>query len=176
LFRQHGLDLVRVEHLPIHGGSLRVFFERNGTPEPSVGGYIDAEEADGMLGHEYYEQFASRVSAIRSEFRSLIGGLLQNGHRIAGYAAAAKGAILLNYCGVDHDQIEYIVDRNVHKHGLEMPGFPIPIVGVEKLTEDPPDFLVILAWNFKDEIMRQQSDYAAQGGKFIIPIPTPAIV
>lgn len=175
LFAKHGLDLVRVEPLSIHGGSIRVFFERDGLVEQSVDEYVDAEVEAGMLKQSYYENFAGRVTTIRSELRSLVDGLLEDGHRIAGYGAAAKGAILLNYCGIGHEQIEYIVDRNTHKHGLEMPGFPIPIFGVERIVDDPPDYLLILPWNFKDEIIRQQSDYVARGGKFIIPIPRPAI-
>ncbi len=176
LFRRHGLDLVRVEHLSIHGGSLRVFFERGGTVEPVVGKYLDSEAREGMLDREYYERFAERAAEVRTDLRALLDRLIGEGNRIAGYAAAAKGAILLNYCGIGHEQIEYIVDRNTHKHGLEMPGVPIPIVGVERLADDPPDYLLVLAWNFKDEIMRQQSDFADQGGKFIIPIPKPVIV
>jgi hypothetical protein len=176
LFRRHGLDLVRVEHLSIHGGSLRVFFQREGVVEPVVDEYLESEARAGMLDREYYEAFAAQVADVRTELRALLDRLILDNKRIAGYAAAAKGAILLNYCGIGHERIEYIVDRNIHKHGLEMPGVPIPIMGVEKLAEDPPDYLLILAWNFKDEIMRQQSGFADQGGRFIVPIPKPVIV
>jgi SAM-dependent methyltransferase len=176
LFRRHGLNLVRVEHLSIHGGSLRVFFERGGVVETMVGEYLESEERAGMLDREYYERFAAQVADIRTELRAMLDRLILDGNRIAGYAAAAKGAILLNYCGIGHEQIEYIVDLNNHKQGLEMPGVAIPITGVEKLVDDPPDYLLVLAWNFKDEIMRQQSAFADHGGRFIVPIPKPVIV
>ena len=176
LFRRHDLDLVRVEHLSIHGGSLRVFFERGGSVEPVVGEYLDSEARAGMLDRDYYERFAAQVADVRTDLLALIDRLIGEGKRIAGYAAAAKGAILLNYCSIGPERIDYIVDRNTHKHGLEMPGVPIPIKGVEMLADDPPDYLLVLAWNFKDEIMNQQSGFADRGGKFIIPIPRPMIV
>jgi SAM-dependent methyltransferase len=176
LFRTHGLDLVRVEHHPIHGGSLRVYFERDGSPESSVATYLESEHAIGMLGATYYEDFAVRVQRIREDLIALIDLIVSEGARVAAYGAAAKGAIMLNFCDIGVDQLNYVVDRNTHKHGLEMPGIPLRIEPVERLASDPPDYLLILAWNFRDEIMRQQSAFAARGGRFMIPLPTPMIL
>jgi len=176
LFARHGLDLVRVEGLSIHGGSLRVYFERDGNADLAVAEYLRAEEADGLWDLAFYERFAGEVEMIGTDLNELLDGLLQSGHRVAGYGAAAKGAILLNYFGIGPKQLEYIVDRNTHKQGLEMPGVAIPIVGVETMLHDPPDYLLVLAWNFKDEILRQQAGFAEHGGRFVIPIPTPTVV
>lgn len=176
LFARHGLELVRVEHHETHGGSLRVFFQRGGEPEPSVEQFLEAELAAGVPELDYYKELSRDADEIRSRLVTLLEDLQAEGARVAGYAAAAKGAILLNYCGVRADQLAYIVDRNVHKHGLSMPGIPIPIVGVETLASDPPDYLLILAWNHQEEIIAQQAEYAAAGGRFIIPIPEPVIL
>jgi SAM-dependent methyltransferase len=176
LFKRHDLDLVSVEHLDIHGGSLRVTFERDGEPDESVGSFLVAEREAGLLEPSYYRDFADRAESIRNELVSMLSDLKSRGATVAAYGAAAKGATLLNFCGVGEDLISYVVDRNDHKHGWEMPGSPIPIRGTEALQSDPPDYLLILAWNFKDEIMAQQAWYPEQGGRFIIPIPYPAVV
>lgn len=176
LFERHGLDLVRVEHHPIHGGSLRVYFESGGQPETSVASYLESEEAIGMLEPAYYESFATRVQEVKTSLISLLDQIRVDGGRVAAYAAAAKGAIMLNYCGIGADRIEYVVDRNVHKHGLEMPGVALPIRPVEDLLTDRPDFALILAWNFKEEIMKQQSAFTDAGGRFLVPLPVPALL
>lgn len=176
LFRRHGLQLVSVEHLDIHGGSVRVTFQRDSSPDGSVGQYLEAERESGLLERGYYLDFADRVEAIRSELVSLLTRLRDEGAEVAAYGAAAKGATLLNYCGVGEDLISYVVDRNDHKHGWEMPGAPIPIRAPDALKASPPDYMLILAWNFKDEIMAQQSWYPEQGGRFIVPIPYPTVV
>jgi hypothetical protein len=126
---------------------------------------------------EYYLDFAARVRATQRSLRHLLETLKANGRRIAGYAAAAKGAILLNASGIDGRLIDYVVDRNSHKHGKYLPGVHLPIFDTSKLLEEPlPDYLVILAWNFTDEIVRQQDAYRSRGGSFIVPIPHPAII
>lgn len=176
LFAPHGLRLRRVEHHPIHGGSLRVHLSRSGTPEPSVAEALDAEQRAGLTSIDYYRAFAARAADIRSRLVGLVDHLTSGGSRLAAYGAAAKGAIMLNYCGIGPDRLDYVVDRNFHKHGHLMPGVRIPIVGVDRLREAPPDYLLILPWNFKDEIMAQQAGYAAAGGRFIVPIPEPAIL
>lgn len=177
LFRRHGLELVRVEHLPIHGGSLRVFFQHEGgDPDESVQSFLSAEAEARLLEGSYYSEFASRARRIKSSLRALLGRLKAEGASIAGYGAAAKGAILLNFCGVDESMLDYVVDRNHHKHGWEMPGVAVPIGSPDLLRDDPPDYLLILAWNFKDEIMSQQRWFAEQGGEFIVPIPDPSIL
>lgn len=176
LFERHGLHLVRVEHLSIHGGSLRVYFSPSDEPDNTVEAFISDELKAGVLEPDYYSQFASDAKQIRSDLRQLLTTLKSDGNRIAAYAAAAKGAILLNFCDIDPSVIDYVVDRNHHKHGWEMPGLSIPIHGPERLRDDTPNYLLILAWNFKDEILQQQSWFADEGGHFIVPIPTPEVV
>ena len=176
LFARHGLYLNRVEHHPIHGGSLRFFASADPARQPSVDEYLAAEAIAGMDTIGYYQDFADRVDGVRIALNDLIDDLRRGGARVAAYGAAAKGAILLNYAGLDGEQIDYVVDRNPHKQGKLMPGVRLPIHDPSKIDEDPPDYLLILPWNFKDEIMEQQQDFAARGGRFIIPIPEPTLV
>jgi SAM-dependent methyltransferase len=176
LFARHGLNLVRVQHLDIHGGSLRVHFRHRGEPEDSVIAYLEEEERLGVTRASYYADFAERVATIKQNLVALLDGLLEQGARVAGYAAAAKGAIMLNYCGIGTERLEYVVDRNIHKQGKYMPGVHIPVDDPKRLLNDPPDYLLILAWNFKDEIMAQQAAFEAGGGRFIVPVPEPVIV
>jgi SAM-dependent methyltransferase len=176
LFARHGLELFRVEHHPIHGGSLRVFFSRNGRVESVVGEYLREEERVGLNDGAYYRDFAVRVASIRDGLNSLLHSLKAEGAKIGAYAAAAKGAVMLNYCGIGSEVLDYVVDRNVHKQGWLMPGVHVPIVEPARLASDPPDHLLILAWNFKDEIMAQQQAFVAGGGRFIVPVPEPTIL
>ena len=175
LFARHGLDLIRVRHLPIHGGSLRVTFSASAEAEPSVKEYLEEEQRIGLTGAEYYAAFSDQVEDVREGLIGLLSGLTSKGARIAAYGAAAKGATLLNYTGAAK-YLDYVVDRNVHKHGLAMPGVRLPIFPPERLLDDQPDYLLILAWNFGDEIMRQQAEYAARGGRFIVPVPQPTVL
>ncbi len=176
LFARHGLHLNRVEHHDIHGGSLRFYASADPTREASVDEYLAAEEKTGMGSIEYYRDFAARVDGVRVALNELIDELRRGGARVAAYGAAAKGAIMLNYAGLDGKQLDYVVDRNPHKQGKLMPGVRVPIHDPSRIMEDPPDYLLILPWNFKDEIMEQQRDFAAGGGRFIIPIPRPTLV
>ena len=130
----------------------------------------------GMSAVEYYRGFGQRVTELRDELRTVVHDLVAEGKRVAAYGAAAKGATLLNFTGIDGDVISYVVDRNPHKVGKYMPGLRIPVRPVEALASDRPDYLLILAWNFGTEIMRQQARFAEAGGKFILPIPCATIV
>jgi SAM-dependent methyltransferase len=176
LFASRGLTLVDVRRLPTHGGSLRMYVQRAGKPSAAVEKLLAEEKALGLDRAAYYQDFAARARAVQQSLNALLKSLKAQGKRIAGYAAAAKGTIMLNSARIDRSLLEYVVDRNVHKHGKYMPGVHQPIYDTAKLAEDAPDYLLLLAWNFKDEIMRQQQDYADRGGQFIVPIPTPQVV
>jgi hypothetical protein len=165
-----------VEPLEIHGGSLRLFVEKREQPESSVGEYLQAERDAGVDRLEYYAGFSARVERIRSELVALLERLKRQGARVAGYGAAAKGTILLNFAGVGGEVLEFVADRNVHKQGRYVPGVRLPIVAPERILQEQPDYLLILPWNFKEEIMEQQAEYRARGGRFIVPVPQPEII
>ena len=125
---------------------------------------------------EYYRDFADRIHDFRIHARKLIGDLKAEGKRIAAYGAAAKGTIMLNYLSLNDDSLEYVVDRNVHKQGKYMPGVYLRIDDPRRLSEDRPDYLMILPWNLRDEIVRQQDAYRKSGGRFIVPIPELVVI
>jgi hypothetical protein len=178
LFAFFDLDVVDVTRLPIHGGSMRVFGRRRSTAARSaaVATWLAGEERAGLFTAKTYDAFAKRVHDIRARLLEMLGGLKAEGRRIAGYGAPAKGNTLLNYYKIGPETLTYLADRNTLKQGLFSPGMHIPVVPAERVLEDQPDCLLILAWNFGDEIMRQQEEYRRRGGKFILPIPEPKIV
>ncbi|WP_027133636.1 class I SAM-dependent methyltransferase [Geminicoccus roseus] len=176
LFLRHGLYFNRVERLPIHGGSLRIFVEKIDRPDASITDLLAEERALGLDKFGYYADFAARVEKIKADLRAMLLELKAEGKRIVGYGAAAKGTVLLNYAGIGPDLLDYVVDRNTFKQGRWIPGVRLPIKAPSVIEETRPDYLLILPWNFKDEIMSQQAAHAARGGKFILPIPTPVIV
>ena len=174
-----GLSIIRIDHVPVHGGSLRMYAghkEQYPAHAPDVIELADEEKASGLTDFTSYEQFAANVAKSRQELRSLLQKLQMEGKTVAGYGAPAKGNTLLNYCGLDTELIPYTVDKNPMKVGLFTPGMHIPVLPVSELLARQPDYVLILAWNFAEEIMQQQSEYAARGGKFIIPIPYPRII
>jgi SAM-dependent methyltransferase len=176
LFVRHGLYLNDVRRLPIHGGSLRLYFGKNRQPSAAVARILAEEAALGLDRFAYYESFGARVREFREKARALIGGLKAEGKRIAAYGAAAKGTIMLNFLNLNSRAIEYAVDRNTHKQGKYMPGVRLRIDDPEKLKTDRPDYVMILPWNFRDEIIRQQQDFLKSGGRFVVPIPDLEIV
>lgn len=176
LFERHGLSLSNVEHYPIHGGSLRLFATKHEPPSDAVRAYLKDEVESGLTTSDYYRNFAARVRQTQQTLREMIRSLKHDGHRIAAYGAAAKGAVLLNSSGIDGTLIDFVVDRNLHKHGRFMPGVRIPIYDPAKLLEEHPAYTLLLSWNFKDEILLQQQEYRDRGGRMIVPIPTPQVV
>lgn len=176
LFRRHGLYLNRVERLAIHGGSLRLFVEPVEKPEPSVIDLLAAERAAGVDRFDYFRGFADRVKDLRQNLVQLIKNLQQQGRSLAAYGASAKGATLLNYCGLGSNDIEFVVDRNTYKQGKLMPGARLPIMAPEELMKRQPDDVLLLTWNFADEILAQQAAYLNAGGRFIVPVPSPRLV
>ena len=176
LFSRHGLSLNRVERYPIHGGSLRLYVEKREAVEESVKERLAEERERKVDSLEFYDGFAARVEGIKTQLSTILADIKGQGKSIAGYGAAAKGAVMLNYVRIGKDQLDFVADRNVHKQGRFMPGVHIPIVDPEVILERMPDYILLLTWNFKDEILRQQKEYRDRGGKFIIPIPSPEVV
>jgi hypothetical protein len=179
LYRFFGMRIVQVEELPIHGGSMRVSAQRrpdSAAEVPEVQAWLDLERERGLFEATTYDALAGRVHRIRAELLELLHGLKREGKRLAGYGAPAKGNTLLNYYGIGPELLDFLADRNTLKQGKLSPGMHIPVVSPERILAVQPDYLLILAWNFADEIMAQQEEYRRRGGRFILPIPTPRVV
>lgn len=178
LMRRHGLAVYDVERLTIHGGSLRIFVSPNAGRSVSdrVAALLQEEQRAGVDKLTFYEGFADRVGALKQELVALLAQLKTKGAKVAAYGAAAKGATLLNFFGIDQRTIDFVVDRSTHKQGRYMPGARIPIHAPARLVSDKPEYCLLLAWNFAEEILAQQREYREAGGKFIIPIPSVRVV
>lgn len=175
IFAAHGLTIFDVEELPTHGGSLRIFAKHAEDPAKPVTARAAAlrkrEEALGLRRMETYDAFSEKVKDIKRKLLDFLIHVKRNGKRICGYGAPGKGNTLLNYCGIRTDFLDFTVDKNPYKQGKFTPGTHIPIFSPDKIREVRPDYLFILPWNFKDEIIGQMAYVRDWGGKFIVPIP-----
>ncbi len=175
IFAAHGLTVFDVEELPTHGGSLRVYARRSETAFPAVDPRVEElrnrEVAAGFTTLDFYSTFTEHVKETKRKVLDFLIDAKRRGKSVAGYGAPGKGNTLLNYCGIRTDFIDYTVDRNPYKQGKYLPGTHIPIHHPDRIRETKPDYLMILPWNFKDEIMKQNSYIREWGGAFVVPIP-----
>ena len=177
LFARHELALTAVERLPIHGGSLRLTVGRAGSPpDPSVRRVLEEEAAWGVRRADPYDGFAARVDTLKSALTGMLARLRASGARLAAYGASAKGSTLLNTFGIGRETLDFVVDRSSVKQGLLTPGTHLPILPPEALLERRPDYVLLLTWNFADEILEQQAEFCRRGGRFIVPLPEPRIL
>ena len=172
---EYGMRVVDVRRVSVHGGSIRVFISASGTPSAAVGELLALEASIRLADGNPLASFVADVRRQRVDLRALLTETRKR-TRIGGYGAPAKGNTLLNYCGIDTSLVDFIVDRSPLKHGLLTPGTHIPVEPPERLIASGVKETLLLAWNFADEILRQQADYRSSGGRFIIPIPAPRIV
>lgn len=173
-FRRAGMRVFDVERLPTHGGSLRVFSCLEDASHAACPGLFEVrqlEEEAGFRHPETYDRFAAKVVACRDGFLAFLRQAKTEGKRVAAYGAAAKGNTFLNYCGVDHTAIEFVVDRSPHKQGRYLPGSLVPIYAPEHVFAARPDYLLVLPWNLRAEIMEQMKDIRAWGGRFVTAVP-----
>jgi len=175
IFAYHGLTVFDVEELPTHGGSLRIYARHPERADLPVAGSVSRlrgrEKAAGLQDLEVYRSFGERLKRAKREVLAFLARAKQEGKRVVGYGAAAKGNTLMNYCAIGSDFIECVVDRNPHKQDLYLPGSHIPIRAPDVIRELKPDYLLILPWNLRAEIMEQMSYIREWGGKFVTPIP-----
>ncbi len=177
LFRRHGLLVHDVEHVAIHGGSLRLTVgSLDVSPSAAVGQLLAEEAAWGVADVATYRSFGARVEQLKASLLRVLRDRKSRGERIAAYGAAAKGSTLLNYFGIGKDLLDFVVDRSPHKQGRYMPGVHLAISPPERLLDDMPENVLLLTWNFKDEILAQQTAYRQRGGRFIIPVPEVRII
>ncbi|MBL4819253.1 MAG: class I SAM-dependent methyltransferase [Deltaproteobacteria bacterium] len=176
IFKKHDLLLSHVDRIKLHGGSLRLFvipMHSRVKQEKSVLDLIKQESEIGANQLSYYKELASKISTFQEKLLEKLVGLKKQGKSIAAYGASAKGCILLNSFGIGKETIDFVVDKNIYKQGKLMPGVHIPIKQPSELLEKKPDYVLLLTWNFADEILAQQAEYRRLGGKFIIPQANP---
>jgi SAM-dependent methyltransferase len=183
LFTRHNLFIEDVERIDIHGGSLRVFVgkvlgdaTKNVERSERVRQLLDEEAAGGMTHADFYLGFSQRVERLRRDLLAMLTEIKSRGQRVAVYGASAKGSTLLNYFQLGKETLAFVADRSTVKQGLYTPGTHLPIVAPEHLLEERPDYVLLLTWNFADEILAQQARYRQMGGRFIIPIPELRVV
>ncbi|GAA2634848.1 class I SAM-dependent methyltransferase [Streptomyces axinellae] len=178
-FARHGLRVLDVEHLGVHGGSILVFVGHQDGPWPTrpvVDQMREKEQRAGLHDDSTYSGFACSVEETREALTRLVGELRAEGRRIAGYGAPAKGNTLLTTCGLGHGQLEFCTDTTELKQGKVLPGTHVPVRSPSYGKEHRPDYYLLLAWNYSEEIFRKERDYLEAGGRFIVPIPRPRVV
>jgi hypothetical protein len=171
LFARHGLHLNDVERTWVHGGSLRLFVTRTPGQSARLVGLLAEEAARNVGSPDFYRALVARISTMREDTRAAISRLRKAGATVAGYGAAAKATTLLHAFGLGRDSLDFIVDRSQWKQGLAMPVTRIPIMSPAVLAERRPDAVVLLAWNFAEEIMAENRAYLEAGGRFLVPVP-----
>ena len=175
VFARHGMKVFDVEELPTHGGSLRIYASHDSVESRSIevrARELKARETRAGFGDlNHYLSFSPKVEATKRKLLSFLIAARQDGKRVVGYGAPAKGNTLLNYCGVRTDLVDYTVDRSPHKQGHSLPGVHIPIYAPEKIRQTHPDYVLILPWNLREEVMQQMSFIRDWGGQFVVPIP-----
>lgn len=180
IFAAQGLRVFDCEELPTHGGSLRIHARREDDPKaqdtPRLCALLDMERAAGMLGPAYYRGFQDRAERIKAELLGFLAEQTLARKKVAAYGAAAKGNTLLNFCGVKAGQVAFVCDASPHKQGLFLPGSRIPVLHPDAIGRERPDYVLILPWNIKDEIMEQLAFIRQWGGRFVTPIPSPEIL
>jgi hypothetical protein len=174
LVQQYDMELFNVERLDIHGGSIRAFVQHTSTervPSKKVSDLKKLELAMGLDCRETYDNFAQRVQQTRTQITTLLESLREDGNRIVGYGAPAKGNILLNYCDIGPETLEYLLDTTPKKQGTFSPGMNIPVRSPDEFSDNPPEYALLLAWNYRSAILEKESAYRNSGGQFIVPVP-----
>lgn len=178
LFSRFGMGIVDIYRISVHGGSLRIYVQKSADSlsSSSVNELLKLETEAKLDSLDTYRGFAEGVAQVRKDLLSLLKALKAQGARITGYGAAAKGNILLNYCKIGTDILDYITDTTPFKQGRYTPGMHIPVFPESRFHETPPDYALLLAWNYADEILQKEEEYRQAGGKFIVPIPKPQLM
>jgi hypothetical protein len=175
VFAAHGLTVFDVDEIPTHGGSLRIYAQHHGggtrPVTQAVAELLSVEERAGVARMETYSAFEERVRETKRRLLEFLIEAKRQGKRVAGYGAPGKGNTLLNYCGIRTDFLDYTVDRNPYKHGKFLPGTHIPIFPPDRIAQTRPDYVLILPWNLKDEIIGELAYVRDWGGRFVVPIP-----
>jgi len=174
LVSQFDMQVLDVDRMPVHGGTVRVHIQRDSAdraPEGVVDDYRKLELALGLDGRAAYDEFAQRVERTRESVRALLESLGEGDASIVGYAAPAKGNVLLNYCDIGPETLDYLIDTTPAKQGTYSPGMNIPVREPDALREDQPEYAFLLAWNYKEDILANEADYREAGGQFVVPIP-----